>query len=48
MRLALPQYNGQDNKVMFLISPPLVIVLNSLYLGAYYYSSLSIFLVPAL
>src|SRR6188768_3028169 len=48
MRLALPQYNGQDNKVMFLISPPLVIVLNSLYLGAYYFSSISIFLAASI
>ncbi|HLO83370.1 MAG TPA: histidine kinase [Chitinophagaceae bacterium] len=44
MRFKLPEYNGKDNLVMLLVLLPVAFTINTLYLGADYFSSWKMFL----
>ena len=45
MKLKLPEYNGKDNLVMVMVCFPIAVIINIIYFGSSYFSSLSGFIV---
>jgi two-component system LytT family sensor kinase len=48
MKLRLPEYNGKDNLVLLVVLLPVTFTVNTLYLGAEYFSSWKLFLITSL